>query len=67
MQREEARVVVNLGEQPYAFDLLEGEDLRLVSRAGVGPSGQRMELPPMSLAVLMSSTEQAEDRAVQTH
>jgi maltooligosyltrehalose trehalohydrolase len=67
MQREEARVAVNLGEQPYTFDLLEGEELTLVSRNGVGVSGNRLELPPMSLAVLLSSTEQTEDRAVQKH
>jgi hypothetical protein len=38
-----------------------------VSRNGVGVSGNRLELPPMSLAVLLSSTEQTEDRAVQKH
>jgi len=62
--RDEARIVVNLGKEAYAFDLLEGEELRLVSREGVGVKDNKIELPGMSLAVLMSTTEQAEDREV---
>jgi maltooligosyltrehalose trehalohydrolase len=65
MQRDEARVVINFGGEVYPFDLLEGEELRLVSREGVGVSNNRVELPGMTLAVLMSSTEQAEDREVE--
>jgi len=38
--------------------------LRLVSREGVGVKDNKIELPGMSLAVLMSTTEQAEDREV---
>jgi maltooligosyltrehalose trehalohydrolase len=64
MVRDEVRVVVNLGAEVYAFDLLEGESLRLVSREGVGVKDNKMELPGMTLAVLMSTTEQAEDREV---
>jgi maltooligosyltrehalose trehalohydrolase len=64
MQRDEVRVVANLGGQAYTFDLLEGETVKLVSREGVAAVEGRMELPAMSLAVLMSSTEQAEDREV---
>ena len=62
--RDEARIVVNLGTEVYAFDLLEGEALKLVSRDGVGVKDNKMELPGMTLAVLMSTTEQAEDREV---
>jgi maltooligosyltrehalose trehalohydrolase len=67
MQRDEVRVVANLGDQPYSFDLLEGETLNLVSRAGVAPQGSSMALPGMSLAILMSTAEQTEDRAVSEH
>jgi maltooligosyltrehalose trehalohydrolase len=62
--RDEARVVVNLGAAPYIFDLIEGESLKLVSREGIGVKDNNMELPGMTLAVLMSTTEQAEDREV---
>jgi maltooligosyltrehalose trehalohydrolase len=67
MQREEARIVANLGDLPYTFDLLNGESLTLVSREGVDVVDNGIQLPPMSLAVLMSTTEQTEDRAVQVH
>jgi maltooligosyltrehalose trehalohydrolase len=64
MVRDEARVVVNLGERPYPFDLLEGEELELISRQGIGVVEGKVELPGMTLAVLMSTREQAEDREV---
>jgi maltooligosyltrehalose trehalohydrolase len=64
MVRDEARIAVNLGDEPYSVELLEGEELRLVSRDGVGVKDNRIELPGMSLAVLMSTTEDAEDREV---
>jgi maltooligosyltrehalose trehalohydrolase len=64
MVRDEVRVVANLGTEPYAFELIEGEELRLVSREGHGVKDNRVELPGMSLAVLMSTTEQAEDREI---
>jgi len=64
MVRDEARIVANLGEAPYSFDLLEGETLTLVSRQGLAVADGKMELPGMTLAVLMSTTEQAEDREV---
>jgi maltooligosyltrehalose trehalohydrolase len=62
--RDEARIVVNLGSQPYSFDLLEEESLKLVSRDGLAVTDNKMELPGMTLAVLMSTTEKAEDREV---
>jgi maltooligosyltrehalose trehalohydrolase len=65
MQRDEARIVLNLGHENYEFDLLEGEELRLVSRQGLAPQGSKMTLPGMTIAVLMSSTEMTEDRQVQ--
>ena len=64
MVRDEARIVANLGEEPYLFDLLEGEELKLVSREGLAVVDNRLELPGMTLAVLLSTTEQAEDREV---
>jgi maltooligosyltrehalose trehalohydrolase len=64
MQREQARIVANLGDQPYPFDLLEGEELCLISREGLGPQGNTITLPAMSIAILMSTTEQTEDREV---
>jgi len=65
MVRDEARVVVNLGAEPYQFDLLDGEELSVVSREGLAIADGKMELPGMTLAVLMSTTEEAEDREVQ--
>jgi len=62
--RDEARIVVNLGEEVYPFDLLDGETLTLVSRDGVDAKDGKVELPGMTIAVLMSTTEQAEDREV---
>lgn len=62
MVRDEVRVVANLGEEPYSFALLEGEELQLVSRVGLVVGDGALELPGMTLAVLMSTTEQAEDR-----
>jgi maltooligosyltrehalose trehalohydrolase len=67
MERDEARVLVNLGDQPYAFALLEGEKLKLISREGVGESDNYLNLPPMTLAVLMSPREEVEDRHVAPH
>jgi maltooligosyltrehalose trehalohydrolase len=62
--RDEARVVVNFGAEVYSFDLLEGEELKLVSRVGLAVEGNKIALPAMSMSVLMSTTEQAEDREV---
>jgi maltooligosyltrehalose trehalohydrolase len=64
MVRDEARVVANLGSEPYLFDLLEEETLTLISRKGLAAKDGKIELPGMTLAVLMSTTEQAEDREV---
>jgi len=64
LQRDEVRIVANLGSEVYLFDLLEGEELKLVSTAGVEVRDKTLSLHPMSLAVLMSTTEQAEDREI---
>lgn len=64
MQRDEARIVVNMGEQGYPFELLQGEELKLASRGEIAVKDNWIELPPMSMAVLMSTTEQLEDREV---
>jgi maltooligosyltrehalose trehalohydrolase len=62
--RDAARVVLNMGQKPYLVDLLEGEELTLVSREGLAVADGRLELPGMTLAVLMSTAEQTEDREV---
>jgi maltooligosyltrehalose trehalohydrolase len=67
MQRDEARIVANLGDQPYAFTLLEGESLELISRAEISVKDNHLELPPMTLAVLISPAEEMQDRQVAPH
>jgi maltooligosyltrehalose trehalohydrolase len=62
MERDEARILVNFGEQLSAFALLPGEKLELVSREGVTPKDNCLELPPVTLAVLMSPREEVENR-----
>ena len=64
MARDEARVLINFGEAPYSFALLEGEKLALISREGPSVSDNHLDLPPMTLAVLMSTTEEVENRQV---
>jgi len=64
MQREEARILVNLGMEPQHFDLLDGECLCLISRLGTDIAGNAIDLPGMTLAVLLSPTENVEDREV---
>ena len=58
MQRGPVRVLMNLGEQSVRLDAAEPEQLRLCSRA-LQIEGGAVELPPMTLAVLM---EGAADR-----
>jgi maltooligosyltrehalose trehalohydrolase len=64
MQREEVRIAANLGTELYVLDLLKGEELKVCSRDGVVAKYGKIELPAMTLAVVMSSTEEAEDREV---
>lgn len=63
MEREEARVLINLGDAPYTFDLLEGERLALASR-DIAVQDNAIQLPPTTLAVMMSTREAVEDRKV---
>jgi maltooligosyltrehalose trehalohydrolase len=67
MQRDEARIVINFGKEPYTFGLLRGEKLEVISRSGLGVQNNYLDLPPMTLAVLMSSTEEVEERQVVPH
>ena len=67
MQREEARVVINFGTEPYKFTLLESEEVKLISRDKVCTCNDTIDLPPMTLAVLMSTSEAFEDREVALH
>ena len=64
MERDEARVVINFGDKPYSVWLLEGERLDLVSREGLSAEGGKVELPGTTLAVLISSTYDVENRQV---
>jgi len=64
MQREEARILVNLGTDPQRFDLLDGECLCLISRLGIEGADDAIELPGMTLAVLLSPSVNVEDREV---
>ena len=64
MQREEARVLMNLGKESQTFDLLEGEKLELISKGTPQISGKTLSLPPMALAVLLSPSEEVENRQV---
>ncbi|WP_419806784.1 malto-oligosyltrehalose trehalohydrolase [Terriglobus sp.] len=67
VQREEARIAANLDDELYTLNLLEGEELKLISRADIRPSEGRLELPPMTFALLMSPREAFEDRQVAIH
>ncbi len=62
MAREEARVLINLGNENRTFELLEGEKLELASRDDLNICKCRLDLPPMTLAILMSPTEEVENR-----
>ena len=64
LARDEARVLINFGEQNQTFELLEGEALALISKEGLQPEGTCLVLPGMTLAVLMSPTEEVENRQV---
>jgi maltooligosyltrehalose trehalohydrolase len=64
MQRDEVRVFVNLGEQSYAFELLEGEEVELISCENTGVQENKITLPAMSMALMLSTTEQMQNRQV---
>jgi maltooligosyltrehalose trehalohydrolase len=64
MERDEARVLINLGTQPQNFSLLPGEHLELISREGITVADNNIDLPPMTLAVLLSAREEMENRQV---
>jgi maltooligosyltrehalose trehalohydrolase len=65
MERDQIRIVANLGSELYSFKLLETEDLELVSKDDVKRRGECIDLPGMSMAVLISTTEATENRQVQ--
>ena len=64
MVRDEARILINFGQECFKVPLLEGEQIALTSRSGLSVHGNRLELPSMTLAVLLSMPEDAEDRQV---
>ena len=65
LQRDQMRIVANLGGQPYPIDLLTGEMLCLSSRPDLKIDERSITVPPMSLVVLESSTEDMENREVE--
>jgi maltooligosyltrehalose trehalohydrolase len=65
LERDEVRVLINFGKQSYTFGLLKGENLEIASRCNLPVRDGYLDLPPMTLAVLMSTTEEAEDRRVE--
>jgi maltooligosyltrehalose trehalohydrolase len=65
MERDQIRIVVNLGTEMYSFKLLDTEELELASKEEVKLSGECVDLPGMSMAVLISTTEATENRQVQ--
>jgi maltooligosyltrehalose trehalohydrolase len=67
MCRDEARILINFGGQPSNFTILEGETLALVTREGLAVYNNQLDLPPMTMAVLMSDTTAWEDRQVAPH
>ena len=64
MGRDEARVVINFGGQSSEFILLEGEQVALASREELATQKGKLTLPPMTLAILLSTSEDAADRQV---
>jgi maltooligosyltrehalose trehalohydrolase len=64
MERDEARILVNFGEAERRFGLLTGERLEAVSREGIEVHENAVSLPTMTLAILMATTEDAENRQV---
>ena len=64
MVRDEARILINFGQDSSSFALLGGEQLALISRDGLSAIDNQLELPPMTLAVLLSTSEDSEDRQV---
>ena len=67
MQREEARILVNLGKSIATFALLEGERMELISRDGIEVQDDCLHLPPMTLAVLLSTSDAMEERQRAPH
>ena len=64
MVRDEARMLSNFGDQTAVYTLLVGESLAVVSRDGITVHDNQLELPPMTFAALLSTSEDAEDRQV---
>lgn len=64
MVRDEARILINFGQDSSSFALLDGEQLALISRDGLSATDNQIELPPMTLAVLLSTPESSQDRQV---
>ena len=64
MQRDEVRIVVNLGDTDYSIDLLDGEKFCMASRDDLTSGDKNVIVPAMTLVVLESTAEQVEDRQV---
>jgi maltooligosyltrehalose trehalohydrolase len=53
MQRGSVRTLLNIGKAPVTLPVLEGEEVRLGTRADIAVAGGFVALPPMTLVVLM--------------
>ncbi len=51
-------MLVNFSEKGVEFEMLKCEDLKLASRPEIRAEGNIIELPGMSLAVLVSSEDE---------
>jgi maltooligosyltrehalose trehalohydrolase len=57
MDRGGVQVLCNLGDEAVSFDVSEGFRIALTSRDGVRRAGEKISLPPETLAVLSSEPE----------
>ena len=58
MRRDNMRIAVNLGAANLHLDLLEGESLCMASREGITCADGAIDIPPMTLVILQSESEQ---------
>jgi hypothetical protein len=57
MDRGDAQVLMNLGQQDVGFEMAAGFRVALISRDGVGSNAGKIVLPGMTLAVLTCEPE----------
>ncbi len=62
LERDQARIVTNFGERSCTLPLLEGEKPVLLSRDGLTMCAKCIQLPAMTMAILMTPAEEVENR-----